>query len=77
MEGQGGAPVAHALRGAVRALPENIDSGLPEAAASGAWEPLGIHGRALEADEHTKARAALSRRALALAGFGDTSFNSN
>lgn len=63
---EGGAPVAHALRGALRSLPESIDSALPEAAATGAWERYGIHGRELEAAEHAKARADLVRRTQSL-----------
>lgn len=54
---EGGAPVASALRGALNAIPATIDSGLPPEAATGAWEPWGIHGEALEAEEYAKARA--------------------
>ncbi len=64
---EGGAPVAHALRGALRAIPEQIDSGLPGEARAGAWEPYGIHGAALESEEHAKARADVLRRVDALA----------
>jgi hypothetical protein len=63
---QVGAPVAHALRGAVHAIPEHVDSDLPEGARRGAWEKYGIHGEALEAEEHAKARADLARRVCEL-----------
>jgi hypothetical protein len=53
---EGGAPVAHALQGALRTIPESIDSDLSDAARGGAWEIHGIHGEALEAEEHSKAR---------------------
>ncbi len=59
---EGGAPVAHALRGAVRTIPEHLDSDLPADARSGAWERYGIHGASLEAEEHAKARADVARR---------------
>jgi hypothetical protein len=60
--GEGGAPVVHALRGAVRALPKTIRSPLPEAAKDGGWEPYGIHGHALEADEYARTRDDIVRR---------------
>jgi len=59
---EGGAPVAHALRGALRTIPERIDSDLPDGARGGAWEKYGVHGEALEAEEHAKARADVVRR---------------
>src|SRR5450432_1394189 len=59
---QGGAPVAHALAGALRVLPEQMRSNLPEAAADGAWEPWGIHGHALEREEYAAARAYVVER---------------
>ena len=62
---EGGAPVAHALRGALRTIPKSIDSGLPEAALTGAWEQYGIHGQELESEEHDRACAALKRRVVA------------
>jgi hypothetical protein len=65
---EGGASVAHALQGALWTIPENIDSDLPAGARDGAWEKHGIHGLALEAEEHAKARADLVRRVRALTG---------
>jgi len=59
---EGGAPVASAIAGAVKALPREMRSPLPEGAARGAWEAWGIHGHALEAEEYEKAREALVRR---------------
>jgi hypothetical protein len=59
---QGGTPVAVALSGAVSALPKELQSQLPEAAADGGWERWGIHGHALEAAEYTAARAHLVQR---------------
>ncbi len=59
---QGGAPVGQALLGAIEALPRQIDSALPAAARDGSWERYGIHGAALEHDEHARARADLVRR---------------
>lgn len=53
---EGGAPVASALRGALKAIPATIDSGLPAEAAGGAWERWGIHGEALESEEYAKSR---------------------
>jgi hypothetical protein len=63
---EGGAPVAHALQGALRTIPDRIDSDLPDAARGGAWEIHGIHGEALEAEEYSKARADLARRVLSI-----------
>ena len=54
---EGGAPVAAALLGAVKVLPERMTSTLPEAAQDGSWERWGIPGRALEAEEYAQARA--------------------
>ncbi|MFN7975175.1 MAG: ferritin-like domain-containing protein [Acidobacteriota bacterium] len=59
---EGGAPVAAALRGAVRALPKTMQSDRPEPAASGSWEPYGIHGHALEAELYASARADVVQR---------------
>jgi hypothetical protein len=64
---EGGAPVAHALQGALRTIPEQVHSDLPEGARDGSWEAYGIHGEHLEALEHTRARADVIRRAHALA----------
>ncbi len=65
---EGGAPVAHALRGALRTIPVHVDSDLPADARSGAWEKYGIHGVAIEAEEHAKTRADVVRRVRALTG---------
>jgi hypothetical protein len=54
---EGGEAVEHALLGAIRALPHEMHSELPAAAAGGAWEVWGIHGNQLEAEEYQKARA--------------------
>lgn len=59
---EGGAPVAHALRGAVAQLPRSQRSPLPAGAAEGAWERWGIHGHALEAEEFAATREALVAR---------------
>jgi hypothetical protein len=59
---QGGAPVAQALRGALRAIPDVMHSSLPAASHDGAWERHGIPGRALESDEYAKARTHVVRR---------------
>lgn len=64
---EGGAPVAHALLGSLRALPDHPQSDLPEAARSGAWEVYGLHGAALEAEEHAKARFDLVERVRRMA----------
>ena len=53
---EGGAPVAKALLGSLRAIPSHPASDIPEAARAGAWEAYGLHGEALEAEEHAKAR---------------------
>jgi len=63
---EGRAPVAHALRSALCALPEHLESGLPAKARSGAWEGYGVQGASLEAEEHGKARADVLHRAHAL-----------
>ena len=63
---EGGQPVAHALRGAINALPEQINSDLPPGAREGEWERHGIHGAALEAEEHARAREGLVRRVSAI-----------
>jgi len=63
---EGNAPVAAALRGALAALPLTIDSNVPAAARDGSWEAFGLHGEALEAEEHQRARADLVRRVNAL-----------
>jgi hypothetical protein len=55
-----------ALRGAIRALPTQMRSPLPEAAADGAWERWGIHGHGLAAEEYAGARAHVVRRVRAM-----------
>lgn len=59
---EGGAPVAHALRGALRTIPVHVESDLPMDARDGGWEKHGIHGAVLEAEEYAKARADVVRR---------------
>lgn len=65
---EGNGPVASALMGALRALPEEMITPLPEAAKNGGWEKFGIHGHALEASEYASTRSDLVRRVEALAG---------
>jgi hypothetical protein len=59
---EGGAPVAHALAGAVRALPSRLTSTLAPASRGGAWERWGIPGEALEGAELAKTRDDVCRR---------------
>lgn len=59
---EGGAPVAHALEAARRALPVSMRTPMPEAARSGAWERFGIMGEALEASEFDATRHDLDAR---------------
>ncbi|HEY5146351.1 MAG TPA: ferritin-like domain-containing protein [Polyangiaceae bacterium] len=80
---EGGAPVVRALEGAVRILPATPAIPVPARQAHGAglvslsapedgsWERWGIPGRALEADEHAKARAHIVRRVAALSAAAD------
>jgi hypothetical protein len=63
---EGGAPVLHALRGALTALPQSPSSTLPAQAQDGSWQRLGIPGRALESAEYAVARASVARRVGAL-----------
>lgn len=63
---EGGTAVAFALRGAVEALSESHETDLPPAARDGAWEPLGVHGEALETDEYAGALRSLRDRVDAL-----------
>jgi hypothetical protein len=65
---EGGSAVADALRGALKALPREARSPLPEAAWDGAWERLGIHGHALAKQEFAAGRAALVRRVERMLG---------
>jgi len=62
---QGGSGVGEALLGALRALPAQMRSDLPPAAADGGWERWGIHGHALEAGEYGEALARLAERVRA------------
>jgi hypothetical protein len=64
---EGGRPVQAALLGAVRALPRTMDTTRPVAAEDGRWERWGIHGHALEAEEHVSARAQVVERVRGLA----------
>ena len=59
---EGGTPVAQALLGAIRTLPREMRTELPEGAADGGWERWGIHGHALEAQEYRAARAHVVHR---------------
>jgi hypothetical protein len=59
---EGGEAVASALRGAITALPLKVQTDLPEPARFGAWERWGIHGTAMEAEEHALARESIVRR---------------
>ncbi len=59
---EGGQSVAHALEGALRALPKTMSSPMPDAARDGRWERWGIMGEELEAAEHEATRADLERR---------------
>jgi hypothetical protein len=63
---EGGAPVVSALLGALPVLPAEMRSALPAAAADGAWERWGIHGRALEREEYAAARAHIIERVRAM-----------
>jgi hypothetical protein len=63
---EGGQPVQSALWGALHTLPVTMQSERPPAAADGAWEPWGIHGHRLEADEYAAALAHLRQRVAAL-----------
>lgn len=63
---EGGAPVAHALDGALRALPTTMTSTLAEGSRGGGWERWGIPGEALEAEELARTRADVVRRTTKL-----------
>jgi hypothetical protein len=65
---QGGRGVGEALLGALRALPSEMRTALPDGAGDGSWERWGIHGHALEAEEYRKARAHVHERVLGLVG---------
>ena len=62
---EGGTPVADALLGACRGIPERIRSVLPEAARDGGWEVWGIHGTALEDEEYAATRRHVVQRVRA------------
>ena len=64
---EGGAPVAHALVGALRSVPTQLRSELPPAAGDGSWEHWGIHGHALETAEYSAALDHLRRRVTTMA----------
>jgi hypothetical protein len=64
--GEGGRPVAFALRGACASLRNDLASELPAEARSGAWERFGIPGAVLEAEEHARARQDILRRVKAM-----------
>ncbi len=65
---EGGAPVVHALRGAAATIPEHPSTDLPLAARDGSWEGFGIHGVAMEAEQHRLARASLADKVRAMTG---------
>jgi hypothetical protein len=62
---QGGRPVGHALLGAIRALPREMQSELPAAAADGGWVRWGIHDHPLEAEQYAAALAQVTARVQA------------
>jgi hypothetical protein len=68
---EGGDGVVEALRGAMRALPATMRSPLPAAAEDGGWERWGIHGHALEAEQHARARAQIAARVESLVASRD------
>ena len=51
---EGGAPVVHALHGALSGLPKRARERLATAADEGSWERWGIHGHALEAESYAR-----------------------
>lgn len=59
---EGGDSVRNALEGALRGLPREMISPMPEAAEDGAWERFGLMGRAVEHEEHALALEDLERR---------------
>ena len=65
---QGGAPVAHALRGAAAGLPDHPSTDLPLAARDGSWEDFGIHGVAMEEEQHRLSLASLTDRVRTMTG---------
>ncbi|MFZ5890588.1 MAG: ferritin-like domain-containing protein [Myxococcota bacterium] len=63
---EGGRPVEAALLGALRVMPHEVHSSLPEGARDGSWERYGVHGEALEQAEYRAARAQLVKRVTQL-----------
>ncbi len=59
---EGGSPVGQALLAALRTLPQEMDSRLPEQASNGGWEKWGIHGHCLETQEYGATLAHLAER---------------
>src|SRR6185295_18256011 len=59
---EGGSPVGAALLGAIRAMPHEMHSQLPEPASEGGWERWGIHGHRLETEEYAAALAHVIER---------------
>lgn len=59
---EGGAAVGAAMLGAIRTLPKQMRSQLPDPAADGEWERWGLHGRRLESEEYASALARLIDR---------------
>lgn len=62
---EGGRPVGDALLGAIRALPKQMHSQLPEPASGGGWERWGIHGHRLESEQYVAALEHLIERVRA------------
>jgi hypothetical protein len=69
---EGGRPVAQALLGAVRRLPTQMHSTLPEPARDGGWERWGVPGQALEGEEYQAARAQVVGRLEVVTARGST-----
>jgi hypothetical protein len=59
---EGGSAVGAALLGALRVVPREMRSELPEPASDGGWERWGIHGHRLESEEYGAALAHLTER---------------
>jgi hypothetical protein len=57
---QGGAPVHHALLGALSHIPTTLPYTLPETAREGAWERVGLHGAARLEAAYSATRAYLA-----------------
>ena len=62
---QGGPAVGNALLGAIRTLPREMRSELPEAAADGGWVRWGIHDHRLESEEYAAGLAHVTARVQA------------